>query len=128
MVHSFTGVQTVEVFTRRAQNNLVTITLPDPPADAGPARAEPGSRTGTLDLKAAIGRRTGGTAVLTGSVLTVMVNKPSANKVQILDEGSAVQVEWNGGSVHPFAGVATILVHTEKATKNDVILDTPPLP
>jgi hypothetical protein len=67
--------------------------------------------------------RTGGTAVQTGSLLTVTVNRSKTNVVQITNEGAGnVQVEWNGGPVHSFAGVDTIVVDTRNARKDQVTL------
>jgi hypothetical protein len=52
-----------------------------------------------------------------------MVNRPKSNVVQIVNEGAGnVQVEWNGGMVHSFKGVATIVVNASNATKDDIIL------
>ena len=68
--------------------------------------------------------RTSGIAVQSGSVLTVTVNKRTSNTVEISDSGGgAVAVEWNGGAVHLFTGVATIVVDTQNARKDLVALD-----
>jgi hypothetical protein len=68
--------------------------------------------------------RTSGVAVQSGSVLTVTVNKRTTNTVEISNSGGgAVAVEWNGGAVHSFAGIATIVVHTQNARKDLVALD-----
>jgi hypothetical protein len=71
-----------------------------------------------------------GLAVQTGSELTVTVNRPTTNVVELKYTppqagtgsaiGSAVQVEWNGGTVDSFAGVATIVVNTRNARKDQV--------
>jgi hypothetical protein len=67
--------------------------------------------------------RTSGTAVQSGSVLTVMVDQPRSNVVQITNAGGGnVQVEWNGGMVHSFTGVATAVVNASNATKDDITL------
>ena len=59
-------------------------------------------------------------------MLTVTVNRPSTNVVQITNQGGgAVQVEWNGGPVHPFQGVETIVVDTRNARKDQVTLTDP---
>jgi hypothetical protein len=64
-----------------------------------------------------------GLAVQTGSELTVTVNRPKTNVVQITNGGAGdVQVEWNGGMVHSFAGVATIVVNTRNARTDQVTL------
>ena len=70
-----------------------------------------------------------GFAVQTGSELTVTVNRPTTNVVEI---GSAtqgagggktkIQVDWNGGMIHSFTGVTTIVVNTRNARKDQVTL------
>jgi hypothetical protein len=65
----------------------------------------------------------GGFAVQTGSELTVTVNRPNTNVVQLNNGGGAVQAEWNGGPVHSFSGVETIVVDTRNARKDQVTLD-----
>jgi hypothetical protein len=68
-------------------------------------------------------RRTSGVAVQSGSVLTVTVSAPRNNSVELSNEGAgAVLVEWNGGAVHSFTGVATIVVDTQNAKKDLVAL------
>ena len=64
----------------------------------------------------------GGLAVQTGSDLTVTVNRPTTNvSVEISDKSDArVQVAWNGGVVHTFTGVATIVVNTRNARNDQV--------
>jgi hypothetical protein len=74
----------------------------------------------------------GGLAVQTGSELTVTVNRPTTNVVELKYTvppagegsaiGSAVQVEWNGGTLQSFTGVATIVVNTRNARKDQVTL------
>jgi hypothetical protein len=66
----------------------------------------------------------GGFAVQTGSELTVTVNRPTTNVVAIdySKQDAGVQVEWNGGLVHTFTGVATIVVNTRNARKDQVTL------
>jgi hypothetical protein len=64
-----------------------------------------------------------GFAVQTGSELTVTVNRPNTNVVQLNNGGGAVQAEWNGGPVHSFSGVETIIVDTRNARKDQVTLD-----
>jgi hypothetical protein len=64
-----------------------------------------------------------GVAVQTGSELTVTVNRPKTNVVHITNAGAGdVRVEWNGGEVHSFAGVATIVVNTRNARTDQVTL------
>jgi hypothetical protein len=65
-----------------------------------------------------------GFAVQTGSELTVTVNRPTTNVVEITDKDKlGVLVEWNGGMVHSFTGVATIVVNTRNARKDQVTLN-----
>jgi hypothetical protein len=63
----------------------------------------------------------GGLAVQTGSELTVTVNRPTTNVVDFKVD-KVVEVEWNGGLVHTFTGVATIVVNTRNARKDQVTL------
>jgi hypothetical protein len=67
--------------------------------------------------------RTRGYAVQSGTLLTVTVNQPGTNVVQVTNEGGGnVQVEWNGGMAHAFTGVETIMVDTHNARKDQVTL------
>jgi hypothetical protein len=61
----------------------------------------------------------GGLAVQTGSELTVTVNRPTTNVVDFKVD-KVVEVEWNGGMVHSFTGVATIIVNTRNARLDQV--------
>jgi hypothetical protein len=83
--------------------------------------------------------RKGGTAVQTGSVLTVNVFNPKANVVQITTNGPrSVEVEWNAfpsmpmppprRAIRTFTGVETIIVHTHIARKDQVTLEYPNMP
>ena len=52
----------------------------------------------------------------TGVVLTVSVDAPESNTVQITDQGSlAVQVAWNGGRAQSFTGVVEVIVDARRA-------------
>jgi hypothetical protein len=114
-VHSFTGMQEVAVFSARGRNTNVAITLPDAPA------AVPAVRSHLNPVK-------GGTAVQSGKDLIVRVNKPTGNTVRILDQGAGtIDVQWNGGAVHSFTGVTTILVQAKKAREDQITFYTPPL-
>jgi hypothetical protein len=62
-----------------------------------------------------------GFAVQTGSELTVTVFRHTTNIVDFKVD-KVVGVEWNGGKVHSFTGVATIVVNTRNATKDQVTL------
>jgi hypothetical protein len=63
----------------------------------------------------------GGLAVQTGSELTVTVNRPTTNVVEFKVD-KVVEVEWNGGMIHSFTGVNTIVVNTRNARKDQVTL------
>jgi hypothetical protein len=65
-----------------------------------------------------------GFAVLKGSELTVTVDRPTTNVVEIteLKNDAGVQAAWNGGGAHTFTGVATIVVETRNARKDQVTL------
>jgi hypothetical protein len=115
--HSFTGVTATSILAERATHNQITITLTSP--RTSPAAVAVGSPDPTGPEPQG-GR---GTAVQSGSVLTVMVNRPKSNVVQLTNAGGGnVQVEWNGGMSHSFTGVATIVVDTLRATKDQVTL------
>jgi hypothetical protein len=66
----------------------------------------------------------GGVAVQTGTLLTVTF-APGSNTSQISDSNGSVQVAWNGGPVHSFTGITTIIVDARKA-RNDLITFTEP--
>ena len=64
-----------------------------------------------------------GHAVQTGTVLTITVNRPKTNIVQITSEGAGNdEVEWNGGRAHSFSGVAKLIVHTKNGRKDQLTL------
>ena len=125
--HLLTGVTTTFIEAERARHDQITFNLTAPRTSPtavavgslGPMGAVPESWDGhPLTV-----RRTSGTAVQSGSVLTVMVNRPKSNVVQLTNAGGGnVQVEWNGGMSHSFTGVATIVVDTLRATKDQVTL------
>jgi hypothetical protein len=128
-VHSFTTVAKTVIQAERARTDRITINLTSP--RTGPvaiavgslAMADAATSHGgdhTAELRVA---RTSPTAVQTGSLLTVTVTRPRTNLVRITNEGGGdVQVEWNGGLVHTFGGVAEILVDTRNARKDQVTL------
>jgi hypothetical protein len=128
--HSLTGVTTIFIEAERARRDQVTFNLTAP--RTGPIAVAVASHVSTGALPASeqghplivpSAGRTSGTAVQSGSVLTVMVNRPTSNLVQLTNAGGGnVQVEWNGGMVHSFTGVATIVVNASKGTKDDIIL------
>ncbi len=132
-VHSFTGIMASVIQTERSRINQITFNLTS--QRTSPTAVAVGLQVPTdavlpsegaipqklIDLNA---RRTSGAAVQSGSVLTVTVNKRTTNTVAISDSGDgAIAVEWNGGAVHSFAGVATIVVDTKNARKDLVALD-----
>jgi hypothetical protein len=131
-IHSFTGISSSVIQTERSRRNQITFNLTGsrtgptgvavglyaptdavlPSEDANPEKLR--------DVKVL---RTSGSAVQSGSVLTVTVDKRTANTVEISNSGgSAVAVEWNGGAVHSFAGIETIVVDTQNARTDLVAL------
>jgi hypothetical protein len=131
-VHTFSAITTTVIQAERARVNELTIHLTS--SRTGPASAMVGSLVptdaaipgGDQSRNLARHARTSGNAVLSGSLLTVTVNRPNVDVVQINNEGGgAVQVEWNGGSAHSFSGVETIVVHTKNAREDQVTLDDP---
>ena len=128
--HLLTGVTTTFIEAERARHDQITFNLTAPRTSPTavavgshvPTGAVPASEQGH-PLNVPLPRRTSGTAVQSGSVLTVMVNRPKSNVVQIVNEGAGnVQVEWNGGMVHSHEGVKTIIVDASNARKDDIIL------
>jgi hypothetical protein len=133
--HSWSGVTSIVVQAERAGANQITFNLISP--RTGPTATAVGSLA-TADVATPEGggrpraiihhARTSGLAVQTGSLLTVTVNSPRTNVVQIDNEGGgAVQVEWNGGAAHPFTGITNIVVDTRSARKDQVTLDEGPI-
>jgi hypothetical protein len=130
-VHSFTGVQDVSVLATRARNNQVTINLADATA------AAPATASNLAERKCAVPSTAGGPLLIptmgegatqVGTQLTVTVNKPGKNTVQIFDSGAgSLAVQRNGGAVHDFTGITTIVVHAENAKNDQISFDTPPL-
>jgi hypothetical protein len=127
--HMLTGVDSTVIQLQKAGRDQVTINLTGPrtgPAGVAVASLVPtdaASASGHADLAAMTTRRTSGVAVQSGSVLTVTVSALKTNSVEISNEGAgAVLVEWNGGAVHSFTGVETIVVDTRNARNNLVAL------
>jgi len=133
--HSITDVQAILVQTNRARSNEVTFHLTTPrtspaavatglvltaPAVSARTLAHPMQALSLHEL------RTSGAAVQSGSVLTITLSAPRMNTVEMssLNFGQEVQVEWNGGAVHDFSGVSTIIVDTTNGRKDLVALDT----
>jgi hypothetical protein len=129
-VHSFTSIKSTVIQAQRGRSNQITFNLTT--SRTGPTALAVGLHVPTDAALPSEGvhrvtariRRTSGIAVQSGSVLTVTVNKPTTNTVEISNSGAgAVAVEWNGGAVHSFVGVATIVVDTRNASKDLVALD-----
>jgi hypothetical protein len=68
--------------------------------------------------------RTSGTAVQAGTLLTITVTGRKINAVTIENSGQTVQAEWNGGALHSFKGVNTIIVDVRNGSKDFVALDS----
>jgi hypothetical protein len=129
-VHSLTSIKSTVIELERATSNQIMIQLTS--QRTGPAAVAVGAMASTdrtiatagenpFDLKT---QRTSGSGVQTGSVLTVTVKKSTANTVEISNNGGgAVEVKWNGGAVHSFTGVDTIVVDTRNAKKDLVAID-----
>ena len=129
-VRPFTAVKSIVIEAQRARNNQITFNLTGQRTSGTAARV--GSQVSTEAVSASEGghplnvqiRRTSGAAVQSGSMLAVTVNRPTTNIVEISNNAAgAVEVEWNGGAVHSFSGVETIVVDTRKATNDLVALD-----
>lgn len=132
-VHSFTSVKATVIEIERARFNQVTFNLAGPVTH--PMAAEVGTRASTETplpsegdhpqlLRVARAPRTSGTAFQSGSVLTVTVYRSTTNNVEISNGGGGnVAVQWNGGPVHSFAGISTIVVDTENGRNDLVALD-----
>jgi hypothetical protein len=143
----FKGVTTTIVQAQRAGTDQFSFGIGDTVtalgADAGSTFHQPGPSAGSTAVELGSGvpmdaatpggsghpldtvlhRRTGGIAIQSGSLLTVTVDRPRTNVVQITNEGAGnVQVEWNGGPVHSFSGVANIIVDAKNARKDQVTL------
>jgi len=127
-VHPFTGVSSTVIQAERARSNQITFHLTGP--RTSPTAVAVGSHLPTdLATSSKVGHplrriaRTSGTAIQSGSILTVTVNRPTTNVVQLTNmSAGAVQVEWNGGAVHSFTGIETIVVDTSNARKDQVTL------
>jgi hypothetical protein len=126
-------VETVAIRAQRARRDQITLNLAKPApvlpevetGGHGPAAAA----TGEASVQAHPERSTiqhGGIAIQTGPLLTVTVEKPSRDTVQIADQGAGiVHVSWNGGHGHTFAGIDVIVVDTQKARNNRVTFTEP---
>jgi hypothetical protein len=124
--HQLGGVQSILVQAGRSGHDRITISL-----GASVALASAGSSTSTSVARAdsfpihAFRARTSGRAIQTGSVLNISATSPRINVIAIesWNQGQMVQAQWNGGSVHTFTGVQTIIVDVRNSTKDFVGLD-----
>jgi hypothetical protein len=126
-VHSFTTVASTVIQAERARTDQITFNLTSPRTSPAAiavgslAIADAATSHGGDDAPQTRVARTSGSAIQSGSLLTV--TGPKTNIAQITNEdGGAVQVEWNGGPVHPFSGVAEVVVDTRNARKDQVTL------
>jgi hypothetical protein len=131
-VQSFTTVATAVIQAERGRTNQITFKLTSPRTSPAAiavgslAMADAATSHGADPIPHLHVARTSGSAVQTGSLLTVTVNRPKTNIVEITNEGGgAVQVEWNGGPVDSFGGVEEIIVDTRNARKDQVTLNDP---
>ena len=129
---AFTGVDAALVQTGSARRDQVTFHLTGPRTSptaiaTGLLAATPtvGAKTLAHPVHALSVHRTSGTAVQSGSLLTITVTAPRMNTVEISSSnfGQVVQAEWNGGAVHNFSGVSTIIVDIRNGGKDLVGLD-----
>lgn len=143
--HSFAGVSTVVIQAERAKTDQFVFkrgsgndTVSARVASAGSTFANAGPSTGSTAVSlAAHGeaghargrvhpRSFGGHAVQTGTTLTITVNRPTTNVVQLTDEGAGkVEVEWNGGPEQSYSGVSTIVVNTHNARRDQITFIDP---
>ncbi len=128
-VHSFTGIRSSVIQTERSRTNQITFNLTS--SRTSPTALAVGLQVPTAAVLPSVSansqkvrvpeiRRTSGSAIQSGSVLTVIVDKRTINTVEISNGAGAVAVEWNGGAVHSFEGIATIVVDTQNA-RNDLV-------
>ena len=128
-VHSFGGVETVDVHAQNGRNDQITFNLYGEASAALAVEARPSGNTDTASvndgghpLVRVLDSIDHGEATQLGSVLTVKVDDSKGNSVQISDAGSGdIQIAWNRGPAYSFTGVTVILVHAEKARNDQVI-------
>jgi hypothetical protein len=127
---SFMGVQAFLVQAGRAGHDRVTFQLDTSPTLAVSSR-EPtpavvaSAITHPVHDLLSSRLRTSGTAVQSGTLLTITVSARKMNTVELssLNSGQVVQAEWNGGAVHNFAGISTIIVNVKNGARALVALD-----
>ena len=71
--------------------------------------------------------RTGGIAVQSGSLLTVVldnkVGQSGLDTVKVVDDGNGdIQVNWDGGPIHSFSGVGQIVIDSMPTQTEQVTL------
>jgi hypothetical protein len=128
-LHSFTGVGTTIVQAEKARRDQVTFNLDDPATGSPDLAVHHGARTEAVPAGAMghpmipAGK---GVTVQNGTELSVTVGYRKGNTLQVTDEGGgAVQISWQGGAVHSFTRVATIVVQAEKARNDQITFDSP---
>jgi hypothetical protein len=127
---SFTGVDATLLQIGRARRDQAIFQLTNPKTGGtaiatGLLEATPTASASSLSHPVNALRlrsRTSGTAVQSGSVLTITITAPKINTIEIasLNFGQTVQAEWNGGVVHNFSGVSTIIVDIRNG-RNDLV-------
>jgi hypothetical protein len=136
-LHSFSGVNTVDIHAQGGRRNKLTFSLTGP---AGPALALFAAATGHagtasvaegaarhLRVQSSTLPKNHGGAVQSGTVLTVDVDDAKGNSVQLSDSGRGnIGVAWNGGPAHSFTGITMIVVHANRA-RNDQVIFTGPI-
>ena len=125
--NEITGVQAILVQAARSRHDEIMINLGN-----STALAVGSAPTATSLAKAAshhvhgLSRfRTSGAAVQTGSLLTITVTAPkiSTAAIESWNQSQMVQAQWNGGAIHTFTGVDTIIVDVRNSTNDFVALD-----
>jgi hypothetical protein len=121
--HVFAGIGATIIQAERSRDDVIVFQV----GSASPVAAESSGQTHPVHIQNA--RRTSGTAVQTGSLLTITVDRSTMNRVSIsnYNHGAMVFAEWNGGAAHSFAGVSTIIVNVTNGTTDlvglhDIIL------
>jgi hypothetical protein len=135
--HSFSGVGTVDIHAQDVRKETMTFALTGQAsaalavADGSSGHAATAFVHARRSPRARVLSQTAsgnhGGAVQSGSVLTVNVASAKGNSVQLSDAGFGnVQVAWNGGPAHSFAGITKIVVHATRA-RNDQVIFTGPI-
>jgi hypothetical protein len=127
---SVAAFQAVLVQAGQSAHDHVTINLGASTALATASVSDPASSAGQIreashQVHAVRAPRTGGTAVQSGTVLTISVTSRKINEVAISNcvAGRTVEAEWTGSGPRTFSGVTTIVVDIRNGTKDLVALD-----